>query len=120
MEIGVISVRTTLRLGPLHRAVFSTSPRGSSASLMLGLTTVLWPHVGRYCLGMGPSWMLSVVTDDPQMRILVRLSVIRTGGLLCCLTIFIIIYTTRKYINLRQMLMDFGFAVNVGNIITKY
>uniref|UniRef100_A0A8C7CQ82 Ig-like domain-containing protein n=1 Tax=Oncorhynchus kisutch TaxID=8019 RepID=A0A8C7CQ82_ONCKI len=46
-------------------------------------------------------------SDDPQMRILVLLSVIRTGGLLCCLTIFIIIYTTRKYINLRQMLMDF-------------
>ncbi|CAB1351620.1 unnamed protein product [Coregonus sp. 'balchen'] len=23
-----------------------TSPRGTSASLMLGLTTVLWPHVG--------------------------------------------------------------------------
>uniref|UniRef100_A0A8C7D0W3 Ig-like domain-containing protein n=1 Tax=Oncorhynchus kisutch TaxID=8019 RepID=A0A8C7D0W3_ONCKI len=35
-------------------------------------------------------------SDDPQMRILVLLSVIRTGGLLCCLTIFIIIYTTRK------------------------
>ncbi|CAB1351603.1 unnamed protein product [Coregonus sp. 'balchen'] len=33
---------------------------------------------------------------DPQMRILVLLSIIRTGVLLCCLTSFIIIYTTRK------------------------
>uniref|UniRef100_A0A4W5P2Q6 Immunoglobulin domain-containing protein n=1 Tax=Hucho hucho TaxID=62062 RepID=A0A4W5P2Q6_9TELE len=33
---------------------------------------------------------------DLQMRILVLLSIIRTGVLLCCLTIFIIIYTTRK------------------------
>ncbi|CAB1351605.1 unnamed protein product [Coregonus sp. 'balchen'] len=31
-----------------------------------------------------------------QMRILVLLSIIRTGVLLCCVTIFIIIYTTRK------------------------
>ena len=50
MEAGVISVRRALRLGLLHRAVSTTSPRGTSASLMLGLTTVLWPHVGRYCL----------------------------------------------------------------------
>uniref|UniRef100_A0A4W5RTH6 Uncharacterized protein n=1 Tax=Hucho hucho TaxID=62062 RepID=A0A4W5RTH6_9TELE len=56
METGVISVRRALRLGLLHRAVSTTSPRGTSASLMLGLTTVLWPHVGRYCLGTGPSW----------------------------------------------------------------
>ncbi|CAB1351600.1 unnamed protein product, partial [Coregonus sp. 'balchen'] len=33
---------------------------------------------------------------DQQMRILVLLSIIRTGVLLCCLTCFIIIYTTRK------------------------
>uniref|UniRef100_A0A674E203 Ig-like domain-containing protein n=1 Tax=Salmo trutta TaxID=8032 RepID=A0A674E203_SALTR len=33
---------------------------------------------------------------DPQMRIMFLLSVIRTGVLLCCLTIFIILYTTRK------------------------
>uniref|UniRef100_A0A8C7JEF9 Ig-like domain-containing protein n=1 Tax=Oncorhynchus kisutch TaxID=8019 RepID=A0A8C7JEF9_ONCKI len=50
------TVRGALRLGLLHRAVSRTSPRGTSASLMLGLTTVLWPHVGRYCLGTGPSW----------------------------------------------------------------
>ena len=60
METGVISVRRALRL--LHRDVSTTSPRGTSASLMLGLTTVLWPHVGRYCLGMGPSWTFKV--DD--------------------------------------------------------
>lgn len=60
METGVISVRRALRLGLLHRAVSTTSPRGTSASLMLGLTTVLWPHVGRYCLGTGPSWTLRV------------------------------------------------------------
>uniref|UniRef100_A0A4W5R9I0 Ig-like domain-containing protein n=1 Tax=Hucho hucho TaxID=62062 RepID=A0A4W5R9I0_9TELE len=33
---------------------------------------------------------------DPQMRILVLLSITRTGVLLCCLTIFIIIYLIRK------------------------
>ncbi|KAM9407793.1 uncharacterized protein ACWYII_027593 [Salvelinus alpinus] len=33
---------------------------------------------------------------DLQMRILFLLSIIRTGVLLCCLTIFSIIYTTRK------------------------
>ncbi|XP_029617725.1 uncharacterized protein LOC115199239 [Salmo trutta] len=33
---------------------------------------------------------------DLQMTILVLFSIIRTGVLLCCLTIFIIIYTTRK------------------------
>ncbi|CAB1345263.1 unnamed protein product [Coregonus sp. 'balchen'] len=33
---------------------------------------------------------------DPQMRILVLLSIIRTGVLLCCLTILIIVYLTRK------------------------
>jgi hypothetical protein len=60
METGVISVRRALMLGLLHRAVSTTSPRGTSASLMLGLTTVLWPHVGRYSLGTGPSWTLTV------------------------------------------------------------
>lgn len=59
METGMISVRRALRLGLLHRAVSTTSPRGTSASLMLGLITVLWPYVEKYYLGMGPSWILT-------------------------------------------------------------
>ena len=45
METGVISVRAALRLILLHRAVSTNSPRGTSASLMLELTTALWLHV---------------------------------------------------------------------------
>ena len=60
METGVISVRRALRLGLLHRDVATTSPRGTSAYLMMGLTTVLWLHVGRYCLETGPSWTFMV------------------------------------------------------------
>uniref|UniRef100_A0A8C7CJV2 Uncharacterized LOC109888182 n=1 Tax=Oncorhynchus kisutch TaxID=8019 RepID=A0A8C7CJV2_ONCKI len=43
MDTRVISVRRCLMLGLLHRAVSTTSPRGTSASLMPGLNTVLWP-----------------------------------------------------------------------------
>ncbi|XP_031688120.1 uncharacterized protein LOC109888182 [Oncorhynchus kisutch] len=223
MDTRVISVRRCLMLGLLHRAVSTTSPRGTSASLMPGLNTVLWPcrkilfwnktkldiegltpvvsaspppsvvaqpgdnvtfhctgvtgapgHVGWFkqdngseplCIasmysseptvqhhnGFQPSHMEMFISHrkiflkitevdvadsgvyfcgmfdkhiiftnatvlkvqdhkdsekdqtehceevaDPQMRILVLLSIIRTGVLLCCLTIFIIIYTTRK------------------------
>ena len=45
METGVMSVRKALRLILLHRAVSTNSPRETSASLMLELTTVLWLHV---------------------------------------------------------------------------
>ncbi|KAI3351518.1 hypothetical protein L3Q82_020373 [Scortum barcoo] len=41
----------------LRKAVFIASLR-ASAPLMLGLTTVLWPHVGRYYLEMELKWKL--------------------------------------------------------------
>uniref|UniRef100_A0A4W5JN38 Ig-like domain-containing protein n=1 Tax=Hucho hucho TaxID=62062 RepID=A0A4W5JN38_9TELE len=44
-----------------------------------------------------PSLRICIISvADPQMRILVLLSITRTGVLLCCLTIFIIIYLIRK------------------------
>uniref|UniRef100_A0A4W5RHI8 Ig-like domain-containing protein n=1 Tax=Hucho hucho TaxID=62062 RepID=A0A4W5RHI8_9TELE len=45
--------------------------------------------------------------SDPQMKILVLFSIIKTGVLLFCLTIFINIYLTRKYIKLRPMSVEF-------------
>uniref|UniRef100_A0A4W5RLH3 Ig-like domain-containing protein n=1 Tax=Hucho hucho TaxID=62062 RepID=A0A4W5RLH3_9TELE len=50
--------------------------------------------------------------SDPQMKILVLFSIIKTGVLLFCLTIFINIYLTRKYIKLRPMSTSSVFCVN--------
>ena len=50
---------------PTQSCVYNL-PKRNLSLLMLGLTTVLWPHVGRYCLGTGPSWMLSV-SDNSDM-----------------------------------------------------
>ena len=58
METGVISVRAALRLILLHRAVSTNSPRGTSASLMLELTTVLCSCVERSSLGTELNWTL--------------------------------------------------------------
>ncbi|KAI3351112.1 hypothetical protein L3Q82_005665 [Scortum barcoo] len=55
-ETTVINVRRVLRL-TLHRNVSTTCPR-TSAPLMLGLITVLWPHVERYYLEMEQDWTL--------------------------------------------------------------
>ncbi|KAL7876182.1 hypothetical protein AOLI_G00111450 [Acnodon oligacanthus] len=52
METQTVRVQGALRLILLHRAVSTNSPRETSTSLMLELTTVLWLHVDRYCLGM--------------------------------------------------------------------
>ncbi|CAB1345290.1 unnamed protein product, partial [Coregonus sp. 'balchen'] len=93
VETGVISERRALRLGLLHRAVSTTSPRGTSASLMLGL---MWGDI--VCNGTKLDIQggdVQVVTEA-DMRILVLFSIIRTGFLLCCLTIFFIIYLVRK------------------------
>ncbi|XP_045067754.1 uncharacterized protein LOC123482858 [Coregonus clupeaformis] len=52
---------------------------------------------GEILFGNGTKLSGMVTFDsDSQMRILVLLYIIRTGVLLCCLTILIIIYTTRK------------------------
>ncbi len=47
-EREMVSVRTAQSLK--HRAVSTISSRATSVTLMLGFTTVLWPHVERYCL----------------------------------------------------------------------
>uniref|UniRef100_A0A673VUZ6 Uncharacterized LOC115194329 n=1 Tax=Salmo trutta TaxID=8032 RepID=A0A673VUZ6_SALTR len=46
-----------------------------------------------------------------NMTILVLLSIMRTGVLLFCLTNFIIIYLTRKYIKLRPMSVEFRLSL---------
>ncbi|KAM9400699.1 uncharacterized protein ACWYII_030554 [Salvelinus alpinus] len=59
---------------------------------------------GEILFGNGTKLDVECGHSDPQMKILVLLSIIRTGVLLFCLTIFIIIiYLTRKYIKLRPM-----------------
>ena len=58
METVVMNVKRVLRLA-LHRNVSTVSLR-RSAPLMLGLTTVLWPHVGRYYLEKEQNWTLKV------------------------------------------------------------
>ena len=65
-ETGVKSVRRDLRLPLLHGAVSTASPRTTSAPLILGLTTVQWPHVERYCLAMEQDWML--VCNEHESR----------------------------------------------------
>ena len=54
METDVMNVKTDLTL---RKAAFITSLR-RSAPLMLELTTVLWPHVERFCLEMELKWKL--------------------------------------------------------------
>ncbi|KAI3351540.1 hypothetical protein L3Q82_020384 [Scortum barcoo] len=55
METHMMNVARDLT--QIRKAVFIASLR-ASAPLMLGLTTVLWPHVGRYYLGMELKWTL--------------------------------------------------------------
>ena len=57
MEIAVIYVERNLTFTRLQRAVSITSLK-ASAPLMLGLITVLWPHVERYYLEMEQNWNL--------------------------------------------------------------
>lgn len=56
MGTDVVDVTRDLTL---REAVFIASLR-TSAPLMLGLTTVLWPHVERYCLEKEQSLTLKV------------------------------------------------------------
>ena len=56
METDVMNVKTDLTL---RKAAFITSLR-RSAPLMLELTTVLWPHVERFCLEMEPKCTVKV------------------------------------------------------------
>ncbi|KAI4881193.1 hypothetical protein NFI96_032135 [Prochilodus magdalenae] len=52
----VISVESSSETDSLQRAVSTNSPRGTSASLMLELTTVLCSCVERSSLGMELNW----------------------------------------------------------------
>uniref|UniRef100_A0A674ECW7 Ig-like domain-containing protein n=1 Tax=Salmo trutta TaxID=8032 RepID=A0A674ECW7_SALTR len=72
-------------------------------TIFLTITEVDVADSGLYFCGMFDNYfiftnatVLKVQVADPQMRILVLLSSLRTGVLLCCLTIFIIIYLIRK------------------------
>ena len=58
METVVLNVRRVSRLD-LHRNVSTASLR-TSAPLMPGLITALWPHVERFCLEMEQNWTLEV------------------------------------------------------------
>ena len=60
LETKVMTVRRVLRLD-LHRNVSTASLR-TSAPLMLGLITALWPHVERYFMEMEQNWTLKVIT----------------------------------------------------------
>uniref|UniRef100_A0A673VWB2 Uncharacterized LOC115194329 n=1 Tax=Salmo trutta TaxID=8032 RepID=A0A673VWB2_SALTR len=55
---------------------------------------------GEILFGNGTKLDVECGHSDPQMTILVLLSIMRTGVLLFCLTNFIIIYLTRKYIKM--------------------
>lgn len=57
---AAVSVWRMQRLGLLHRAVCTIYQKGMWMCLMLGLTTVLWLCVERYCLGKEQAWMLEV------------------------------------------------------------
>jgi hypothetical protein len=74
METGVISVRRALRLGLLHRAVSTTSPRETSACLMLGLTTYydiplrIKKTMTHWCRSITLLWMSSTRSQRPRDR----------------------------------------------------
>ena len=57
MEVAVMNVEKKLAFTRLQRAVSITSLK-TSAPLMMGLITVLWPHVERYYLEMELNWNL--------------------------------------------------------------
>ncbi|CAB1345262.1 unnamed protein product [Coregonus sp. 'balchen'] len=72
----------------LQQSVSESVQQGDSVTLNCTIHTETC--AGEQCL------LMVTFDSDSQMRILVLLSIIRTGVLLCCLTILIIIYTTRK------------------------
>ncbi|KAF3838704.1 hypothetical protein F7725_010472 [Dissostichus mawsoni] len=65
-------VRIVLRLA-LHGNV-STTFLKTSAPLMLGLITVLWPHVGRYYLDMEQNWTLKLWDQQKAIVVLLLLA----------------------------------------------
>ena len=57
MEVAVMNVERKPAFTRLQRAVSIASLK-TSAPLMMGLITVLWPHVERYYLEMELNWNL--------------------------------------------------------------
>ncbi len=55
MEI-LRNMKRAVALILLHKPAFTASQRGTSAFLMLVLTTVLYSHAARYCLEMELPW----------------------------------------------------------------
>ena len=77
METVVLNVRRVSRLD-LHRNVSTASLR-TSARLMPGLITALWPHVERFCLEMEQNWTLKVKIPPKRSIIIIHSDLFRSS-----------------------------------------